>query len=171
MPMRRTLFLFAASCFTLTACSETTTAPEQASSEFAGRRAFAILTNDVQRDVPAALINPCNGEQILGTARIHFLLSTNDTKSGNTMTNLSTTLDFDGIGEVTGTSYNGKTREAFKYSLGTDRATEFSFDSEMRIISQGSAQNFSTTARVHVTFNANGTPTAESELVKSACNS
>jgi hypothetical protein len=167
--MRRIQYVFALSCLTLAACSDLATSPAPVSAIRGGNRSNAILQNDVLQDVPAALYNPCNGEVIAGTARLHMMISTNDTKSGNTMTDFSSTLDFDGIGEVTGTIYNGRTREGFNYSLGTNRATEFSIDSELLVISKGSAENFSSTARVHITYNANGTPAAEVELVKASC--
>lgn len=167
--MRSLQYLLAASCLALAACSEPVSGPVQTAVVTSGNRASVAVQNEVYRDVPAGFFNPCNGEQIIGTTRIHILVTSTDTRSGNSIFNYSTTMDFNGIGETTGTSYTGRTREAFKYSFGNDRATEFTVESEMRVISQGSPQNFTTTSRVHITMNATGIPTAEQEFVKAEC--
>ena len=166
--MNRLGYCLLASAFALGACSEPATAPVEGLSATASAPASAVDINETFTTV-WDMFNPCNGEQIIGDARFHILLSTVSTRSGNTIVNFDVGTTFTGIGQVTALAYNGKTRSNSKFALGSDRSIVAASENEVRVTSQGSSDNFIAVVATHITITPEGTPTANHEVVKAIC--
>jgi hypothetical protein len=68
-----------------------------------------------------------------------------------------------GTGDITGTRYNFAGGVTPISSIGQDSANTLSFLAHGRLISQGQQENQLASTQFHVTFNANGQPTATVE--------
>jgi len=122
-----------------------------------------VVSND-KADVFLSVFVPCAvggaGETIDISGPLHVLVSL--TINGN---NFSGYFQFQpqglsGTGKTTGAKYNGAgvTRQSFKGSLQNGQSN-FTFVNNFRIIGQGPGNNYSVHESLHISINADGTPT------------
>ena len=163
--MRVFQYTFLLACVATTACSNVTEPviaqliPSSAS--------MSVLVNETTTH-ETSMTNGCNGEQVIGTGQDHVLATTVDTPSGNTIARVSFSETFNGVGVTTGTSYEGRTNVVTDFKLGNGSQVVAS-DVAVKVVSKGAAPNFTAIVRTHVTLNANGTVTANTETIRTIC--
>ena len=151
------------------ACAEPV-AGRIASPEFttvAGKKAFAA---DSERSevFPTSMTNPCNGEEVVGTARYHVVNFINDTPNG-LMYRLTVRINYDGVGSF-GNKYNGQwaLSDAGKFDYTGGMA--FGTGVDMRVISQGKSPNFTTRFDYKIRIDDEGHVAQESNKISESCN-
>jgi hypothetical protein len=141
------------------------TAPESAT--LAGKRA-AITDTERSEIFPTTFTNPCNGEEVVGTAKYHVVNSFNDTPKGLTY-RLTVRMIYDGEGSF-GNSYNGQwafsDEGKFEYSGGMAVGTGV----DVRLVSQGKAPNFTSRFDFRFRIDDNGNVTNDSQKYGERCN-
>jgi hypothetical protein len=106
--------------------------------------------------------NPCTGELLHLTGELHMLFHvTEDANGGFHVQTHFQPQGVSGTGLVSGEQYRGVgvTRNEIYFAPGEVR--EFTSVNRFYMISAGPSDNMLETATIHVTFNANGEPTAE----------
>ena len=106
--------------------------------------------------------NPCTGEPLLLTGELHILFHvTEDANGGFHVQTHFQPQGVSGTGLVSGEQYRGVgvTRDAAYFPPGELRET--TFIDRFYFVSKGPSENMLATTTTHVTFNANGEPTAE----------
>jgi hypothetical protein len=115
-------------------------------------------------DVPFTFqtYNACADELVLLTGRIHFLMHvTIDESGGMSFVSENNFQDVSGIGLTTGTQYRGvDSRGSHTSSSGPSDQVEVTNREVIGLISEDSSPNLRSRFLVHLTFNANGEPTA-----------
>lgn len=152
--------------FAIIACAEPMSPPVEAEI-VKGKTADAVLVNE-KFDAAFDFGNPCNGEQIIGTATYHVFVATVNTRSGLSSANSSVSITWKGVGATTQTEYNGKLFSGINYTSGAG-ATQVSARDDLHVISKGSAPDFTATVYVHITIDANGDPKVIHEVYDSRC--
>lgn len=150
------------------ACAEPVT-PSVTSPDFTnvvGTRA-ALASSERSQIFPSSFTNPCNGEEVFGTAIYHTVTFFNDTPAGQTI-RTTFRMNFEGIGSL-GNRYTGQlaTSEGLKFMYTGGMATAYGVD--VHVVSKGHAPNF--TARLDFGFRIddNGNITTSSEKVSERC--
>jgi hypothetical protein len=124
----------------------------------AAATAQAAVTTNEWTPVDVITANPCNGEAVEVTGMGHALMTySQDASGGYSLTVHADFADVTGIGSL-GNSYLMPT--AVEASTDTNGATTATIAGQVSLISQGSAPNFEGHLIMHITFNANGVPTA-----------
>jgi hypothetical protein len=112
--------------------------------------------------VPLAMtaLNPCSGEEVVLSGEMHILSHfTADASGGTHVVTHAQGEHVDGVG-ASGTEYHGNMVDVAHASDPDGDQTNFTHVFDMRLVSQGSSDNFLVHALAHVTFNADGEPTA-----------
>jgi hypothetical protein len=124
--------------------------------------AAAVQTN-VRVPVNIGVFIPCAadgaGEVVFLTGNLHVLLRfTVDQAGGIHAASHFQPQGISGNGQTTGDKYQatGVTQDEFNAKLGTEET----FINNFRIVGQGPGHNFLIHENFHITFNANGVPTA-----------
>jgi hypothetical protein len=116
------------------------------------------------------VINPCNDDIIALTGDVHILVSF--TINGNRISGMThiQPQGVSGTDQTTGAEYQGTgvTQDEFSGSL-TNGQYEETFINRFDFLGQGSAPNFREHETAHVTFNANGTVTANFDNFSISC--
>lgn len=112
--------------------------------------------------------NFCNGEDIAFESRIHILANVTLDQGGGVHFVSETNTEGTGTGLVTGARYviTGASHDNFNNTGG---AFESTLTASVRVIGQGRVPNFLMQTLIHVTFDANGQPTASVEQVRFIC--
>jgi hypothetical protein len=118
-----------------------------------------------KRPFNQTIVNPCTGELVQLTGDLTFLFHvTEDANGGLHVQQHGSAAGITGTGE-SGTQYRlvGVTREEAYFPPGAppEEPREATFVNRFHVVSKGSSDNFLFDQTVHVTFNANGEPTAE----------
>ena len=117
------------------------------------------------------IFNSCTDEPVLLTGELHFLITqTEDANGGLYVQEHAQAQGVSGTGLESGTQYRlvGVSRqEDFYFAPGERR--EVTVVNESHIISKGSSDNLLTHCTIHMTFNANGEPTAELTQIETEC--
>jgi hypothetical protein len=103
-------------------------------------------------------LNPCNGEFVTFDGTISFVSHFTNTPNGGTIINFNLQSTGHGQGNL-GNTYNINYNEHFKFISIHGAAQLESTVFSIRVISQGSADNFLLETILRFTFNANGEPT------------
>lgn len=103
-------------------------------------------------------LNPCNGEFVSFDGTISFVSHFTNTPNGGTIINFNLQSTGHGQGDL-GNTYNIDGNNHFKFISQPGAAELESTVDSIRVISQGSADNFILETIFKVTFNANGEPT------------
>jgi hypothetical protein len=138
----------------------------------AGMALAQATTDTFNEKVPLNLIvdNPCTGEPLQLTGELHILfLVTNDANGGFHVQTQFQPQGVSGTGLVSGEQYRGVgvTREEFNAQQGELR--EYTLVDRFYLVSMGPSDNLLATTTIHVTFNANGEPTAELVRLDTKC--
>ncbi len=124
--------------------------------------ALAQATTDtfvVKQPFNKTLFNPCTGEEVQFTGDILFLYrETRDPNGGFHIEQHTSGAGVTGTGE-SGTQYRlvGVARQGVYFAPGETR--EATSVQSLRLVSNGSSDNYVLVTQIHVTFNANGEPT------------
>jgi hypothetical protein len=106
--------------------------------------------------------NPCTGEPLLLTGELHFLFhETVDANGGLHVQIHFQPQGVSGTGLVSGEQYRGVGVTRSEEYIPPGEVREFTSVNRFYLISAGPSDNLQETATLHVTFNANGEPTAE----------
>jgi hypothetical protein len=132
----------------------------------AGMALAQATTDTFNEKVPLDQIvdNPCTGEPLHLTGELHILFHvTEDANGGLHVQTHFQPQGVSGTGLLSGEQYRGVgvTRDEFYFPPGEFREREFTSVNRFYMISAGPSDNMLETATIHVTFNANGEPTAE----------
>lgn len=158
------------SILVLAACSDVTTPrTENVGYSLIESKPSNVVLQNERFVSELSFADPCSGEPITGTGTSHVLVSATTTRSGNTILNSNERFHFAGIGTVTGTQYTGSAVNNYSATLTSGSAIVSTSYTSLQVISQGRADNFSLIIKSHVTFNANGVPTATHEVVRTDC--
>jgi hypothetical protein len=138
----------------------------------AGMALAQATTDKFNEKVPLNQIvfNPCTGEPLQLTGELHILfLVTNDANGGFHVQTQFQPQGVSGTGLVSGEQYRGVgvTREEFNAQQGELR--EYTLVDRFYLVSTGPSENMLATTTIHVTFNANGEPTAELVRLDTKC--
>jgi hypothetical protein len=130
----------------------------------AGMALAQATTDTFNETVPLDLTvdNPCTGEPLQLTGELHILFHvTEDANGGFHVQTQFQPQGASGTGLVSGEQYRGVgvTRDEAYFPPGELRET--TFIDRFYMISTGPSDNMLATTTIHVTFNANGEPTAE----------
>jgi hypothetical protein len=120
-----------------------------------------VLTN---LDVPVASVvsDPCSGEQVALTGRLHLLVSLTSDSGGGVHTQIhSNPQGVEGTALTSGTTYVGNGMTRLSININGDPPLEFTFVNNFHLISPGKAPNISVHATTHMVINANGDITAD----------
>ena len=119
--------------------------------------------------------NPCTGEQIRVTGALHILFHVTEDANGGLHVQHHAQPQGGGLlgtGEESGTQYRvvGVTRDETYVPPGAPgEFRETTFVNRFHIVSSGPSDNSLLDATIHVTFNANGEPTAELVRLETKC--
>jgi hypothetical protein len=130
----------------------------------AGMALAQATTNTTNVKVPLDQIvdNPCTGEQLHLTGELHMLFRfTEDANGGIHLQTHFQAQGVSGTGLVSGEQYRGVGVTRSEEYLPPGEVREFTSVNRFYLISAGPSDNLQETATLHVTFNANGEPTAE----------
>jgi hypothetical protein len=112
----------------------------------------------------AEVFNSCTDDEVVHlTGEIHLLFHlTEDANGGISVQTHAQPQGVSGTALESGTQYNavGVTRQATYFAPG-EELRETTFVHRFTLISKGPSDNLQITQTIHVTFNANGEPTAE----------
>jgi hypothetical protein len=138
----------------------------------AGMALAQATTETFNEKVPLDLVadNPCTGEPVHLTGQLHILFHiTEDANGGFHVQAHFQPQGVSGTGLVSGEQYRGVgvTRDGAYFPPGELRET--TFVDRFYFISKGPSANMLAKATIHVTFNANGEPTAEVIRVDLKC--
>jgi hypothetical protein len=138
----------------------------------AGMALAQATTDTFNEREPLDLIvdNPCTGEPLQLTGELHILFHvTEDANGGFHVQTHFQPQGVSGAGLVTGEQYRGVgvTRDEFYFPPGELRET--TFIDHFYFVSTGPSENMLATTTTHVTFNANGEPTAELVRLDTKC--
>jgi hypothetical protein len=140
----------------------------------AAEMALAQATTDTSNEqVPLDGIvvdNPCTGEPLQLTGELHILFHvTEDANGGFHVQTQFQPQGASATGLVSGEQYRGVgvTRDEAYFPPGELRET--TFIDRFYFVSKGSSDNLLATTTIHVTFNANGEPTAELVRLDTEC--
>ena len=120
------------------------------------------FTSSVKVPLDEIFDNPCTGEPVHFTGELHILFhQTEDANGGFHVQTHFQPQGVSGTGLLSGEQYRGVgvTRDETYFPPGEFR--EFTYVNRFYMISAGPSDNMLETATIHVTFNANGEPTAE----------
>jgi hypothetical protein len=114
--------------------------------------------------------NPCTGEQILVTGELHMLFHVTEDANGG----LHIQQHFQpqralGTGLESRTQYRGVGVTQNQVYIAPEGLRETTFVNRFYFVSKGPSDNMLVTATTHVTFNANGEPTAELVRLDTKC--
>ena len=105
------------------------------------------------------VVSPCNGEPVVLSGSLLLIFHTTMDANGGFHGDFTLVpQQVRGVGVVSGTQYKavGGTRSTFN----TNGATEFTSTDTYNLVSQGGIDNVLVTSTFHITFDANGVPTA-----------
>ena len=132
--------------------------------------AMAEVQTNISTDINLAVLIPCTGDTVLLSGPLHTLITA--TVNGN---NVSGKVHFQpqgisGTDQSTGAKYQGTgvTQQNISVSLQNGQAN-FTVVNNFKIIGQGTSANYTVHQTVHITFNANGTATANVDNTKVVC--
>jgi hypothetical protein len=130
----------------------------------AGMALAQAATDTFNETVPLDEIfdNPCTGEPVHLTGELHILFHvTEDANGGFHVQTHFQPQGVSGTGLVSGEQYRGVgvTRDEFYFP--PEELRETTFIDRFYFVSKGPSENMLATTTTHVTFNANGEPTAE----------
>jgi hypothetical protein len=160
-----TLCALSLAAVALAACTDapTPTAPRAAT----GPR-LAMVTNE-WTPFGFTTNNPCNGEIVPFTGKVHTLLHGGSTPGASTHAEMHFNFYLEGVGLTTGTKYvsNAASSSAINQNrTGTSAITQ---TLHFKIVSQGSAPDFVVITKFHLTLNAKGEITAFHFDTETAC--
>ncbi len=159
-------YLLGAALLTAAACSDTTT-PKNAL-----RPMGASNDVDQTQKIPSALatINPCNGDAVELTGTLTVIVHATTSTSGNQHAFYSLTGTYSGLGLPSGAKYTGQTQNKESFSSNDPYPIVDDMIAVFTVRSAGSTANFIVRVHYHVTINANGVPTVDSQEVSNSCN-
>ncbi len=168
--MQRSLILATLALLPLAACQEQSGTP--VAPALAPQFSAAALTESLKVPIDIGVFVDCAadgaGEFVLLSGELHILNHTTvDANGGLHVKSHFQPQGITGVGDVTGDKYQGTgvTQEEFNLKIGeTD-----SFVNNYRMIGQGPGNNFLVHENVHVTYNANGTLTADVDNFRAEC--
>ena len=117
-------------------------------------------SSTVSSEVPVSgtVLNPCNGESVSWQGTAHFVVHQTVTSNGHeTLSSL-------------GNAYRVANTANFELTTSGESAqSEFTTTAAFLFVSQGAAPNFDSHTTYHVSFDANGEPTATVIRIESSC--
>lgn len=125
---------------------------------------------NVTRDVPASVWgNPCTGEPVNLSGRIHIVIYVRSDNQGGWHVTTHEDVELSGVGLVSGADYQASTtHDKDSYARAPFPYIEtMTFNDE--VLSQGAAENFVMHHDVHLTVTANGIPTATVDNLRVGC--
>jgi len=127
-------------------------------------------TSNIELPVSGSVVNPCTGESVAWQGTAHFVV--HQTVTSNGRETLSGHVNFQGIqgqGSL-GNTYQVTNTANFELTASGDPAqNEFTTTAAFLFVSQGPAPNFDSHTTYHVTFDANGQPTAVVTRNETSC--
>jgi hypothetical protein len=106
--------------------------------------------------------NPCTGEPLLLTGELHILFHvTNDANGGLHVQTQFQPQGASATGQVSGEQYRGVGVTRDEAYFPSEELRETTFIDRFYFVSTGPSDNMLATTTTHVTFNANGEPTAD----------
>ncbi len=129
-------------------------------------------SSTVSSEVPLSgtVLNPCNGESVSWQGTAHFVV--HQTVTSNGYETLSGHVNFQGVqgqGSL-GNAYQVPNTANFELTRSGESAqNEFTTTAAFLFVSQGAAPNFDSHTTYHVSFDANGEPTATVIRIESSC--
>jgi hypothetical protein len=133
------------------------------------------VTSNEKVPVNQIVFNPCTDELVLLTGELHILFHVTEDANGGLHVQHHAQPQGGGLlgtGEESGTQYRvvGVTRDETYVPPGAPgEFRETTFVNRFHIVSSGPSDNSLLDATIHVTFNANGEPTADLERVEIKC--
>ena len=128
-------------------------------------------TYNVKVPIDGTIFNDCTDEPVHLTGTLHVLLTeTEDANGGLYVQEHVQVQGVSGTGLKSGTQYRAvgaNRQEDFYFAPGERR--EVTVINDSHIISKGSSDNLLMHCTIHLTFNANGEPTADLERVETEC--
>ena len=129
---------------------------------------FAAKAFNIKEPVLAQVTNPCDPAEIVffsGTRTTSLFLTEN--KNTFHLHGHSSSQHVTGFGLATGDEYNVIGAEGFQ--LSSAKGTTQTAYVRTRLIRRGSNQNLVATTAIHITVNANGTVTAQTDRMEIEC--
>src|SRR5437667_8824601 len=127
-------------------------------------------TASIELPVSGNVVNPCNGESVSWQGTAHFVVHQTVTSNGHET--LSGHVNFQGVqgqGSL-GNPYRVANTANFELTASGESAqNEFTTTAAFLFVSQGAAPNFDSHTTYHVSFDANGEPTATVIRIESSC--
>lgn len=126
-------------------------------------------TASYQLPLSGTVVNPCNGESVAWNGSAHFVVQQVISSSGHET--LSGEVNFQGVqgdGSL-GNTYRLINSVTTELNAAGSAANEFTTTAAFRFVSEGSAPNFMAQTTYHMTFDANGTPTAVVVNIETSC--
>ncbi|TMG42253.1 MAG: hypothetical protein E6H90_13985 [Chloroflexi bacterium] len=127
-------------------------------------------TVGIEVPVSGTVLNPCNGESVSWQGTAHFVVHQTVTSNGHDT--LSGHVNFQGIQgqDSLGNAYRVANTANFELTTSGESAqSEFTTTAAFLFVSQGAAPNFDSHTTYHVSFDANGEPTATVIRIESSC--
>jgi opacity protein-like surface antigen len=131
----------------------------------------AMAANVVDESIPFALsaYNPCNGEAVELSGRLHYLVNvTEDATGGYHLDVHANTQGVSGTGQATGAAYQVNYTDTFQLNV-TNAALEATAPLHLNVIAQGQAPNFLLHAVFHIRVNATGGLTTYVDTFRVEC--
>jgi hypothetical protein len=134
--------------------------------------AAPATTSTASYDIPMSgtVINPCNGETVTWQGTAHFV--DHETVTSNGHQTLSGEVNFQGVegqGSL-GNTYRQLNTATYEMNRSGESAqSEFTGTAAFHFVSEGSAPNFAASTTYHITFDANGQPTATVTRLETDC--
>jgi hypothetical protein len=138
----------------------------------AGMALAQATTDKFNEKVPLDLVvdNPCTGEQVRVTGALHILFHvTEDANGGLHVQEHFQPQGASGTGLESGTRYRGVGVTRSGAYIPPQGLRETTFIDRFYFVSKGPSDNMLAKATIHVTFNANGDPTAELVRLETKC--
>jgi len=128
-------------------------------------------TSNVKVPVDEIIFNNCTEEEVHLTGELHILINqTENANGGLYVQEHAQAQGLSGMGLESGTQYRAvgvSRQEDFYFAPGERR--EVTLVNEFHIISKGSSDNLLMHCTIHMTFNANGAPTADLSRLDTEC--
>src|SRR5438874_4299678 len=126
-------------------------------------------TANYQLPVSGTIVNPCNGESVDWQGTAHFEMHTVSSNGHETMSGHVNFQGIEGMGSL-GNAYRVVNTANFELTKsGQSAQNEFTTTAAFLFVSQGAAPNFTSHTTYHVTFDADGRPTATVTRVETDC--
>jgi hypothetical protein len=131
----------------------------------------ALAANVVDDSVPISLsaYNPCNGEPVDLSGRLHYLVNVTENPAGGVHLDVhANTQGLSGTGQTTSARYEVNYTDTFQLNV-TNTALEATAPLHLNVIAQGQVPNFLLHALFHIRLDATGGLTGSIDAFRVEC--